>query len=230
MDWRFNTIWFEQLEQDKIFRQDFKEPTKEIRNNSLSDSEYAIIWHLKSKSNSFDNLSDSDKLFYLELNSSNIKNFMGIEKFQNLKRLELQHCLKLESDEGLGALEDNLEFLHINQSKKFAFKDELLKIKKLKVLCLNSCAPIENLDFLNHFPNLLDFRFINTNILDGNLKPLLLHPTLRSAGFLNKKHYNYKDYRIDLELENKFGDDCKTYVYKGEYRTFRYNIGLDSCT
>lgn len=25
MDWRFNTIWFEQLEQDKIFEHDFKE-------------------------------------------------------------------------------------------------------------------------------------------------------------------------------------------------------------
>jgi hypothetical protein len=90
-------------------------------------------------------------------------------------------------------LKDKIEFLHINQSKKFKFTDELLELKKLKVLCINSCSPVDNLDFLKHFPNLIDFRFVDTNVLDGNLNPILEHPTIRTVGFLNKKHYNYKD-------------------------------------
>ena len=224
MDWRFNTIWFEQLEQNKIFQKDFKENIIATENKDFDNAEYAIIWHLKEKINSFDNLSENDNLSYLELNWANIKNFDGIEKFRNLKRLELHYCVKLESDLGLSRLKDTLEFLHINTSKKFKFTDELLQLKKLKVLCLNACGPVDNLDFLKNFPNLIDFRFVDTNVLDGNLKPILDHSTIRTVGFLNKKHYNYKDDKFKLELEKKFDNDYKTIVYKGQYLTYRYDF------
>ena len=223
MDWRFNTIWLEQLEQNKLFHKDFKDNSIQTENKNFDDSEYAMIWHLKEKLNSFDNLSENDKLLYLELNFANIKNFTGIEKFNNLKRLELQYCVKLEDDKGLSQINESLEFLHINQSKKFKFTDELLKLKKLKVLCLNACGPIENLNFLSNFPNLIDFRFVDTNILDGNLKPILEHPTIRTVGFLNKRHYNYKYEKINQELVTKLDNEYKTVVYKGEYYTFRYD-------
>ena len=193
MDWRFNTIWFEQLEQEKVFQKDFKDNKIATENKNFENSEYGIIWHLKEKLNWFDNLSESDRLLYLELNWANIKNFEWIEKFRNLKRLELHYCVKLENDKGLSQLKDNIEFLHISLSKKFKFNDELLKLKKLRVLCLNACGSLDNLYFLKSFPNLVDFRFVDTNVLDGNLKPILEHPTIRTVGFLNKKHYNYKD-------------------------------------
>lgn len=223
MDWRFNTIWFEQLEQDKVFQKNFKDNKIATENKNFENSEYGIIWHLKEKLNSFDNLSESHRLLYLELNRANIKNFEGIEKFKNLKRLELHYCVKLENDNGLSQLKDNLEFLHINLSKKFKFTDELVKLKKLRVLCLNACGALENLDFLKNFPNLVDFRFVDTTVLDGNLKPILEHPTIRTVSFLNKKHYNYKDEKIKLELENKFVCEYKTIVHKGQYLTFRYD-------
>lgn len=223
MDWRFNTIWFEQLEQDKIFEHDFKEKVIASDNKNFENSEYAIIWHLKEKLNPFDNLSESDRLLYLELNSANIKNFEGIKKFQNLKRLELHYCVKLENDKGLSQLNDKLEFLHINTSKKFKFSDELLKLKKLKVLCLNTCGSLDNLDFLNSFPSLIDFRFIDTNVLNGNLYPIIEHPTIRTVGFLDKKHYNYKSEKIKIELEHKFKSDYKTIVHKEQYLTYRYD-------
>lgn len=86
MDWRFNTIWFEQLEQDKIFKNDFKENVIGAENKNFANSEYAIIWHLKEKLKAFDGLSENDRLSYLELNWANIKNFDGIERFKNLKK------------------------------------------------------------------------------------------------------------------------------------------------
>ncbi len=220
MDWRFNTIWFEQLKQDKIFQKDFKENIIATENKNFDNAEYAIIWHLKGNHKSFDNLSSNDNLLYLELNWANIKNLDGIEKFQHLKRLELHYCTKLESDFGLNQIKDSLEFLHINTSKKFKFTDNLLQLKKLRVLCLNTCQPIDNLDFLKNFPNLIDFRFVNTNVLDGNLNPILEHPTIRTVGFLNKKHYNYKDEKIKSELDKKFGDEYKTIVCKEHYLTY----------
>ncbi|MEA5403618.1 hypothetical protein VB776_11900 [Arcicella sp. DC2W] len=223
MDWRFNTIWFEQLEQDKIFQKDFKENIIATENKNFGNAEYAVIWHLQEKLKSFDNLSQNDSLSYLELNWADIKNFDRIEKFKHLKRLELHYCIKLESDFGLSRLKDSLEFLHINTSKKFKFTDDLLQLKKLRVLSLNACEPIDNLDFLINFPNLIDFRFVNTNILDGNLNPILEHPTIRTVGFLNKKHYNYKYEKIKFKLDKKFDDEYKTIVYKGQCLTYRYD-------
>ncbi|RZJ98830.1 MAG: hypothetical protein EOO46_23910 [Flavobacterium sp.] len=77
--------------------------------------------------------------------------------------------------------------------------------------------------FLKNFPNLIDFRFVNTNIVDGNLKPILEHSIIRTVGFLNKKHYNYKDEKLKLELGKKFDNEYKTIVYKGQYLTYRYD-------
>lgn len=223
MDWRFNTIWFEQIEKDKLFKEDFKEGIIETDNRTSENAEYAILWHLNEKLNLFSNISNNEKLSFLELNWANIRNFEDLENFKNLKRLELHYCVKLENDFRLSRLKNNLEFLHINTSKKFKFTDELLQLENLKVLCLNACGPIDNLDFLKYFPNLIDFRFVNTNILDGNLQPILEHPTIRTVGFLNKKHYNFKCEQINLELENKFKSEYKTIVHEGKYSTYRYD-------
>lgn len=66
MDWRYITIWFEQMKVGNNLNQDFKKKLK-IEDNFIN-VEYAIFWHLKHKESSFDNLSNSDKLSYLELN------------------------------------------------------------------------------------------------------------------------------------------------------------------
>lgn len=220
MDWRFNTIWFEQLNSSKLFKMDYKKNV--VPENIFETSEYAILWHYKYKELAFDNLSSTNSLLYLEMNWANIKDFQKIEKLSNLKRLELHYCTKLETDKGLSSLKDTLEILHINQSRKFVPTDELDQLKSLKILCLNSCGSIESLDFLYNFPNLIDFRFVNTNVLNGDLSPILKHPTIRTVGFLNKQHYNYRDEEIDEVLRLKSNKEYKEFVYKEEYQTFKY--------
>jgi hypothetical protein len=221
MDWRYNTIWFDQLNQDNIYEQNFK--TQKYLSAKFDKVEYAILQHYKFKEYSFDNLPKSDNLIYLDFDWGNLKNFQGIDRFKNLKRLELQYCVKLENDNGIKALKNTLQHLHIDQSKKFEHSRELYQLKKLKVLCLNSCAPIANLKFLKHFPQLLDFRFVDTNILDGDLTPILEHPTIRTVGFLKKRHFNYTDDEIQAELDLKSSKKYKHIVHKGQYETFRYD-------
>jgi hypothetical protein len=221
MDWRFNTIWFDQITESNIYHCNYKD--KLFSKTKFEEVEYAMTYYFKYKGFAFDLLPSSERLLYLDMSLANIKDLSGIDKFERLKRLELHYCVKLENDKGLGRLNDNIEFLHINLSKKFKFTDELLGLKKLRVLCLNACGPLDNLDFLSNFPNLIDFRFVNTNVLDGNLKPILEHPTIRTVGFLNKRHYNYQADKIKLELKNKFNNDYKTVVHKGQYLTYRYD-------
>ena len=76
MDWRYNTIWFEQIQPEKKITFDFKQD--EIECLSFSNIEYATFWHHPLKRHLYDILPPSNKLLYLELNSANIKDFSGI--------------------------------------------------------------------------------------------------------------------------------------------------------
>ncbi|MEH7014659.1 hypothetical protein V7087_28270 [Neobacillus niacini] len=164
-----------------------------------------------------------ESLLYLDLTWSNIHNFIGIEKLVNLKRLELHYCTKLQNGFGLSGLADTLEHLEIDHSKKLVPNEELLSLKNLRVLCLNSCGNLENLNFLSQFPKLINFRFVDTNVLDGDLTPILDHPAIRSVGFLDKRHYNFKYDKMDALLKEKNdGEEYKTIIKNGKYEVHRY--------
>ena len=218
--WRNNTIWFEQIPDNLQSYLNLKED--KFNEMQLENIEYLTLWHhKKNKLGNFVGIPEN--LFYLELNWSNIQDFLGIEKMNKLKRLELHYCTKLQNDFGLSGLANTLEHLHINQSKKFVPNEELFSLTNLRVLCLNSCGNLDNLKFLNQFPNLIDFRFVDTNVLDGDLSPILDHPTIRSVGFLNKRHYNIKGDKMDALLNDKNGGkEFKTVIKYGKYETFRY--------
>ena len=203
MDWTFNSILFDEIDVNKVYQKDLKNNDISWPNQNFGNSEYAILWHLKTTDKIENQIPKSDNLKFLQLNWANITDFSLIaDKFTKLKRLELQCCIKLLNDDFIDGLSENLEHLHILTSKKFIFEQNLLKLTNLRILCLNDCGPIENLDFLKLFPKLEDFRFVNTNILDGNLKPILEHPTIKSVGFLNKRHFNIKD----LEMQKLLGE------------------------
>lgn len=181
-----------------------------------------IIGNFKKGTYSFEKVPELPNLEYIEINCVNVIDFIGVEKFVNLKRLELHYCKKLESDIGISALKKSLEWLHIHTSKKFRFTDELLQLKNLKVLCLNNCGEIDDLSFLKYFPNLVDFRFVDTTILDGNLQPILDHPKIKNAGFLNKRHYNLKEDFVDNALLAKDIGEYKQTVFNGKWKSYRY--------
>jgi len=219
-NWRNNTIWFEQIPDNLQADLNLKED--KFNEMQLENIKYLTLWHhKKSKLGNF--VSIPENLLYLELNWSNIQDFLGIEKMNKLKRLELHYCTKLHNDLGLSGLSNTLEFLQIEQSKKFVPNEELFSLKNLRVLRLNSCGNFENLNFLNQFPNLIDFRFVDTNVLDGDLSPILNHPTIRSVGFLNKRHYNIKDDKMDaLLMDKNGGEEFETVIKYGKYETFRH--------
>lgn len=220
-NWKNNTIWFEDIPDELQYYLNLKE--EKMASGTLSEVEYLTLWHYKSKLRNFEELPHIEKLLYLELNWSNQHHFLGAERFPALKRLELHYCTKLISDQGISSLASTLEHLHINQSKKFELTDELLSLKNLRVLRLNACAELPNLDFLKQFPRLIDFRFVDTKVSDGDLTPILEHPTIRSTGTLDKRHYNMRYKELDRLLEKKNGGEAyRTIVKKGEWETFRY--------
>lgn len=135
--------------------------------------------------------------------------------------MELNRCIKLTSDDGLSDLASSIQWLNINTSKKFTPSENLFSLKNLRILCLNNCGDIESLEFLKHFPNLLEFRFVNTKVLNGDLDPLLSHESLLDASFLDMKHYSHDFMDIRNHFDHK-NDDAVDYIHKRGLSTYRY--------
>lgn len=219
MDWRYNTIWREQLPEAELAAVNFQGGA--VAEAGLTGRRYVFTARFKSKFASLVDLPADEGIEYLYLGAANICTFAGLSRFSRLKRLEVEGCRQLSSDLGLSGIGDSIEWLNIHESKRFSPGDELRSLRNLRVLCLNVCGPIESLAFLHQFPKLLDFRFVDTNVLSGDLSPLLTHPTLCSAGFLNKRHYNLKDSEVDEHLRPKWQSAIEK-LYKGPYETYRY--------
>lgn len=218
--WKQNTIWVDQLPNESFLTLDLKQ--EKINAEEIKRIEYLTLWYHKSKSRDLSEMPELKNLQYFELNWSNIHNFNGADKFTDLKRLEVHYCTKLISDYGISKLSKSLEHLHINQSKKFVPSEELFELKNLRVLCLNSCGDLENLSFLQYFPKLIEFRFVNTNILDGDLTPIVDHQSIRTVGYINKRHYNISEKRMDELLLNKCSEPYKVVIERGQYSTYKY--------
>ncbi len=192
--------------QDNHFTVNWKKlPTKiklsgewqEIKSDDFSQIEYLTVWHHKSKEKTFENLPLAPKLKYLEINWSGSISLLGLEKFGNLKRLELHRCSKLESIETICNLKSHIEYIHINMSKNIYDHSKIKCCENLNTLCFNACGTIADLDFLKKLKKLKDFRFVKTNILSGDLTPIIEHPSIVTTGFTNKRHYSHNDTEIE---------------------------------
>lgn len=222
MDWTHNTIWRDQLAPGEFLTVDYQDKRSVPVN--VSEARYVRLYKFKTKLAGLTEVNGIDAAQYLQIDFSNITSFEGISRLGHIKRLELNWCLKLNSDSGLSEIKDHIEWLHIDTSRKFSPSSELFGLNNLKVLCLNGCGPIQSLSFLKDMPNLLNFRFVDTNVLDGDLTPLIEHPRLVGTGFLDKRHYNLKSTQIKAALAGK-RDSVIEYAHKGDFQTFRY-LGL----
>jgi len=125
MDWRYNTIWFDQLDRSKVTKIDYKE----LMPKDFGDLEYVTLWRFKQPNQSLDELPISKTVQYLDLTPGGTKSLVGIGRLSSLHRLEIHHCTKLESDTGIAEVAGTLKFLHINTCRKFTIKGDLFSLR-----------------------------------------------------------------------------------------------------
>ena len=162
------------------------------------------IWHFNPKSKSFLDLPVAPHLKYLEINFSNCTNLIGLEKYPELQRLDLNYCTKLENFNGIENLSKDIYCLWIDHSKKLINHSNIAILSNLKTLGLHSCGTIQNIEFVNQLNELTMFVFMDTNIEDGNMTPLIQHnPKFEFVSFSNKRHFSHKcnEIRKILEIE-----------------------------
>ena len=142
-----------------------------------------------------------ESLSELSLIRSNIASTRGVCRLKNLTKIELSYVPKIEVLEELDKLH-NLEAVYCENCKQLRHSESLSWLKQLKSLKLIRCGKINSIAFLRTLPGLEEFRFVGTEVADGDLSPLL---NLKWVGFDNKRHYSHTDVDLDMILRKKGG-------------------------
>ncbi len=155
------------------------------------------LWHFNTKGKNLSELPFVPNLESLSIDWGNFTSFSGLVRLPMLQKLELEYCTKLENIEGVEVLSKTLKFFAIHKSTKLSNAEHIITLPNLESLRLNSCGKLNSLNFLNMLNKLEDFRFVDTIVEDGDLSILLKHPSIKTVGFFNKKHYSHKDKEVE---------------------------------
>ena len=147
----------------------------------------------KPKSGDLSALPDLPALRDLTLVQSPISSLRGLARYPRLRKLTLAYLTKLRSVAEVTHLPD-LEDLDVNVCKKIEDHEAVRVLEKLRVLKYNDCGQMPSVAFVNEMPALESFAFVGTNVLDGDLRPLI---RLKYAGFSGKKHYSHTPKQLD---------------------------------
>lgn len=165
---------------------DFSDRLKGLENANKLRS--LTISNYRSKNNSLSKFPALISLEHLNLIKPNINSLQGIEKYTNLKRLEIYGASKLEYIVNISNLK-SLEQISIEKSKNIKDYETLKDLSNLKKIMITESGDIKNLEFVRTLPNLEFISFWGTNILDGNISYC---EGINYVGFDNKKHYTHK--------------------------------------
>ena len=184
--------------------------------NSLSTLiELRIVGYNKSSLEDFRQMTELKKLILWD---PTINSLMGIEGCLSLNYMDLFRAKKLQSLKGIERL-NKLEYLHILSCHKLLDISAVFELGNLRKLTIEKCKNIkeislveessiewlildsvDNLYFISKMPKLNTLFF--ENIENGDLSPLLSHPTLSIVDFPNKKKYTHTRLEIVNSLKN----------------------------
>jgi len=128
----------------------------------------------------------------LTILGSPIRSLEGLAPLHELRSLRLGDLRQLLSLSGVENL-IRLEKLELNTCRKISAIDGVSSLAKLRELYLDNMGDIQSLQPLLHLSQLRRITFgESTNILDGDLSPLVGLPGLELVSFQNRRHYSHR--------------------------------------
>lgn len=128
----------------------------------------------------------------LTLLNAPIRNLLGLKSLVKLQRIRIGLLRQLGSLTGIEQLV-NLRELDINTCRRFRSLAPIESLMRLEKLFFSNCGEIESLRPLSKLTNLNWIGFCeSTNILDGDLLPLMNLPNLERLSLKNRRHYSHK--------------------------------------
>jgi hypothetical protein len=142
------------------------------------------------RGNNVDRFTELRKLESLAILNAPIENLHGLASLTSLRALRLANLTKLKSLRGIEGL--NLEELEIHTCRAIGSIDPIGFLPALQALHLNNDGPIASLKPLDRLSKLRVLSFYeSTNVLDGDLSPLLRQRNLTRVSFQNRRHYSH---------------------------------------
>jgi hypothetical protein len=133
-----------------------------------------------------------ERLESLAILGAPVENLRGLSPLSHLRSLRLANLKRLTSlagIEGLGAL----ECLEIHTCPAITSIDAVSHLPRLRKLHLNDDGDISSLRPLDKLDGLESVLFYgSTNIVDGDLTPLLQQKNLARVSFRNRRHYSHQ--------------------------------------
>jgi len=121
-----------------------------------------------------------------------IETLDGIGSLGKLRVLRLANLRKLGSLNGVQSL-SMLEELEVNTCPKIGSINEVAALTNLRKLHLNNDGKLESLKPLNAIHHLESILFYeSTDIVDGDLSPIVRQKNLARISFRNRRHYSHK--------------------------------------
>jgi hypothetical protein len=143
----------------------------------------------KRSSDVFSQLVNLEKLTIL---NSPIENLQGLSSLRKLLYLSMANLKEVTALRGLEDLQQ-LEELEIQRCKGIGDISEVFRLNKLKRLLLIDIGDIASIKGIENLKELKDFLFYeSTNIIDGDLSPILKLKNLSKISFQNRKHYTHR--------------------------------------
>ncbi len=130
----------------------------------------------------------------LKITRSTMVTLHELEKFIQLEELELNYCSKLETLCCLDRSKTTLLSLVFDHCKAIENHTYVTVFRKLSSLAFNECGEISSIGFIKQIPELKSFRFVKTNVVDGDISPCI---GLNYAGFFKMKHYSHTPDQIE---------------------------------
>ncbi len=133
-------------------------------------------------------ISDLGWVNKLQITQSTIKNLRGLENFYQLDELQIDYGTKLENICSLENSKETLVSLLFDHCKAIQNHQYVIKLKQLGTLAFNHCGTMTSIEFIKKIPKLKSFRFVGTDVADGNIAPCL---GLDYASFSDKRHFSH---------------------------------------
>lgn len=136
----------------------------------------------------------------LFLSSNRLESLKGIERFPNIRDLELFRCRKLTSLETI-EVAASLRKLRLGQCPGVSELSPISRLTELRTLEMESCREIQSLKPIANCKKLRRLQVAGeTTILDGDLRFLFKLPDLKEILLRHRKHYSHTDDELERNI------------------------------
>ncbi len=150
-------------------------------------------------------LRELNGLVNLSLTKTNIHSLTGLEGLEDLRTLAVAYAPKLAALDSLATSAPGLRQLHFGHAKAIESYAPMSGLRLLRKLQLSACAPMPDLGWIAALERLSFLSFVDTNVVSGDLSPLLSLGRLRYVGTFKKRHYSHSPEELNAVLQGRAG-------------------------